>query len=376
MSDAANSPSRLCRLYELGQSVWLDDLGRQMLDDGSLARLIDEDCISGVTSNPVIFERSVSQTDAYDRSIAEMAAAGASVQAIYERLVEDDIRAAADLLRPIYDATGGDDGYVSLEVSPHLARDSEVTVAEAERFWRAVDRPNLLIKVPGTVEGLTAIRALIGRGINVNVTLLFDPDRYVAVAEAYQAGIEDWLAVGAGRTPPRSVASFFLSRIDAMVDSLLGPDVALRGATATALAQIAYRTFAAIYSGERWRALAAKGAAPQRLLWASTGTKDPAYSDVKYVEPLIAAGTVTTLPLQTLDAFRDHGEAAPALTAGAAAGRDRAAVARDLAAAGVDLDEVMLRLEEEGIEKFRAPFDKLLKSLAGKTAALSAPQRR
>lgn len=371
MTDASDSESSLCRLRELGQSPWLDDISRPMLLDGMLAGLIERDCISGVTSNPIIFERAIRLTNAHDSNIAEMAAAGATTEAIYERLVETDIRAAAELLRPTFAKSGGCDGFVSHEVSPHLARDTAGTIAEADRLWRALDRPNVMIKVPGTVEGLPAIRALIRRGININVTLLFDPKRYAAVAEAYQAGIEDRLADGASEYP-HSVASFFLSRIDALVDALLDSADGtsdLRGTTAVALARIAYRMFEETIRTARWRSLAAEGAAPQRLLWASTGAKDPAYSDVKYVEPLIAPETVTTLPLATLEAFRDHGRVERTLSAEGAGTRDRVAIAGDLAAAGVDLDGVMGQLEDEGIEKFRAPFDKLHAALAEKARA-------
>lgn len=364
--------NRTCRLRDLGQSAWLDDISRPLLDDGTFSRLIAEDCVSGLTSNPVIFENALRQSDAYDADIGKMAAQRAGLEAVYERLVEDDIRHAARLLRPVYDATGGHDGYVSLEVSPHLARDTDATIAEAERLFAALGQPNIMIKVPGTVEGLPAIRALTRRGINVNVTLLFDPERYVAVADAFMGGLEDRLGDDPAQALPHSVASFFLSRIDVMVDGMLdargGQDEGnLRGGTAVALAQIAYRHFVELTAAERWRALAAKGATPQRLLWASSGTKDPRFSDVKYVEPLIAADTVITLPLKTLDAFRDHGVAAATLTPDS--GPRLADLSAALAAHGIDLADVLARLEEEGIDKFNVAFDKLHKALAEKMAA-------
>ncbi len=361
-----------CRLRDLGQSAWLDDISRPMLDDGTFSRLVAEDCVAGLTSNPVIFEHALRQSDAYDADIRAMAAQKAGLEAVYERLVEDDIRHAARLLRPVYDATNGRDGYVSLEVSPHLARDTDGTIAEALRLFQALDQPNIMIKVPGTAEGLPAIRALIRRGLNINVTLLFDPERYVAVAQAFMAGLEDRLADDPSQALPHSVASFFLSRIDVMVDGMLdaggGPDDgSLRGGTAVALAQIAYRHFTELTVTERWRALSAKRATPQRLLWASSGTKDPTFSDVKYVEPLIAADTVTTLPLKTLEAFRDHGNAA--LTLAADSGPKLTDLAASLASEGVDLTDVLTRLEEEGIDKFNVAFDKLHKALAEKMAA-------
>lgn len=364
---AASSSSRLCRLRDLGQSVWLDDIDRPMLNDGALEALIEQDCVAGLTSNPVIFERALRQSDAYDADIARLAANGADLETAYEALIEDDIRRAADLFRPTYDATERGDGYVSIEVSPHLARDTEATVAEATRLWKAIDRPNLMIKVPGTEEGLPAIRALIARGINVNVTLLFSPERYGDAAEAYLAGLEERISENAAEPPPHSVASFFLSRIDTLVDKALdqsGGNEALRGATAIALARVAYGYFAELGASPRWRALAAQGAAPQRLLWASTGTKDPAYSDVKYVEPLIGADTVNTLPRQTLAAFRDHGNAAPTLVGDTVDQLNE--LAESLARHGIDLEAALLQLEQEGVDKFNEAFDKLHEALAQK----------
>ena len=365
--------SSLCRLGTHGQSVWLDDISRPILTGGTLERLIARDCIAGVTSNPVIFERAISQSGAYDAEIARMVARGAAVEEIYEELVGEDIGRAAALLRPTYDKTNGRDGYVSLEVSPHLARDEKKTIDEAERLWRSLDCPNLMIKVPGTVEGIPAIRELIRRGVNVNVTLLFDPSRYVAVAEAYLEGIEARLADGTRGPMPHSVASFFLSRIDTLVDSILHENTespsSLRGGTAIALARIAYHTYCEIKRSARWAALSQEGVSPQRLLWASTGTKDEAYSDVKYIDPLIGSDTVSTMPRQTIEAFRDHGVVGRTLTEDSAGDRDRGALARDLATLGVDLDSSLHRLEVEGIKKFEIPFDKLHSALAEKARA-------
>jgi transaldolase len=365
--------SSLCRLGAHGQSVWLDDISRPILTDGTLERLIGEDCIAGVTSNPVIFERAISKSGAYDADIARMVARGATVEDIYEKLVGEDIEKAAALLRPTYDKTNCRDGYVSLEVSPHLARDEKKTIVEAERLWRSLDCPNLMIKVPGTAEGIPAIRELIRRGVNVNVTLLFDPSRYVAVAEAYLDGIEARLADGGRGPTPHSVGSFFLSRIDTLVDSDLDAKVespsSLRGGTAIALARIAYRAYCEIKRSARWAALSREGVSPQRLLWASTGTKDESYSDVKYIDSLIGSDTVSTMPQQTIDAFRDHGVVEETLTEDSAGGCDRGALARDLATDGVDLDGALRRLEDEGIKKFEVPFDKLHAALADKARA-------
>ena len=367
------APSNLCRLGAYGQSAWLDDISRPILTDGTLERLIAQDCIAGVTSNPVIFERAIRQTGAYDADIARMVARGATVEEIYEKLVGEDIVRAAALLRPTCDNTNGRDGYVSLEVSPHLARDEKGTIDEAERLWRSLDCPNLMIKVPGTAEGIPAIRELIRRGVNINVTLLFDPVRYVAVAEAYLEGIEARLADGSRGPMPHSVASFFLSRIDTLVDSILDAETdrpsSLRGGTAVALARIAYRAYCEIKRSSRWAALSQAGVSPQRLLWASTGTKDESFSDVKYIESLIGPDTVSTMPRQTIDAFRDHGVLEQTLTEDGASGRDQRALASELGTLGVDLGSALSRLEDEGIKKFEDPFDKLHASLAEKAQA-------
>jgi transaldolase len=349
----------LLRVSELGQSLWLDFLSRAMLVSGELVSLI-QDGISGVTSNPTIFEKAIAGSTDYDQDITALARQGLSSGEIYETLVVDDIRMTADLLRPLYDRLDGKDGYVSLEVSPHLAHDSAGTLLEARRLWERVDRPNLFVKVPGTWEGLAAIRQLIREGINVNVTLLFGIPRYRAVAEAYLDGLSERAARGLPLERVASVASFFLSRIDVLVDPLLAKlsqsggehaqtATSLRGETAIACAKLARKVSREILSGDRFQTLAARGAGPQRLLWASTGTKDPAYSDIKYMEALIGADTINTAPLQTLLAYRDHGKPELRLDHGlqqALRTLDR------LAELGIDLNAVTQQLEDEGVEKF------------------------
>lgn len=358
----------LLQLKALGQSIWLDDIRRRWLRDGTLARLIAEDGISGVTSNPAIFHKAIAESSDYDADIAAMAAHGADVGAIVEKLVIDDIRAAADQLRHIYDESARRDGYVSLEVSPYLAHDTEATIAEAGRLWAKVARPNLMVKVPGTRAGLPAIRRLTAEGINVNVTLLFSVERYREVAEAYLAGLGE--RAGGGKPLDRiaSVASFFVSRIDVLVDKQLDalatlPARSLRGKAAIACARSAYQAYKETIADPRWRALAARGASVQRLLWGSTGTKDRAYSDVKYVDALIGPESVNTVPMETLEAFRNHGTAASRLE------EDLDEVRRvpaQLAALGIDLDGASRQLAEEGVRKFIEPYDKLLAGLKEK----------
>ena len=362
------STSPVKRLLDHGQSAWLDFIERKLLASGELARMIDEWGVRGMTSNPSIFEKAIAQTDQYARDIAKLAAEGVAAERIYETVALADVRAAADVFRPVYAASQGADGFVSLEVSPHLAADADGTVAEARRLWAALDRPNAMIKVPGTPAGLVAIRRLIGAGINVNVTLLFSVARYREVADAYAAGLEDAVAAGLPLERIASVASFFLSRIDTAVDRELDRLVhsggaraneaaRLRGTAAIASARLAYAAYEESIGTRRWRTLATRGARVQRLLWASTSAKDPAYSDVKYVEPLIGPDTVNTLPLETLRAYHDHGDPALRLPGHRAeAERDVAA----LAALSIDLDTVAGRLLEEGIVKFMEPYDALL----------------
>ncbi|MBT1070939.1 transaldolase [Pelotalea chapellei] len=366
----------LLKLTSLGQSIWLDSLSRSMLDSGEISRLIDQDGLGGITSNPSIFAKAMVESSDYDSAIHSLLQQQRTANQIYEELAIEDIRRTADLLRPLYDKMEGNDGFVSLEVSPHLAFDTADTVAEARHLWSRVDRPNVLIKVPGTVEGLVALRQLIASGINVNVTLLFSLPRYQAVAEAYMAGLEERAAANLPLGNIASVASFFLSRIDVMVDSLLTKklqeggrmaDLAsmLVGKVAIASAKTAYQIFKQIHGSERFRNLSAQGGRPQRVLWASTSTKNPAYSDVKYVEALIGANTVNTLPMETLLAYRDHGNPELRLEEGLEeAGR----VLQRLPEAGIDLDAVTRHLEQEGVEKFVEPFDKLIQMLEQKIA--------
>jgi transaldolase len=367
----------LLKLEGFGQSIWLDFIRRRMLVSGELGRLIDEDGLAGVTSNPSIFEKAIGESDDYDDAIRSLAREGKSAGEIYEELAVEDIRRTADLFRPLYDRLNGRDGFVSLEVSPHLARDTAATVAEGRRLWGLVDRPNLLIKVPGTGEGLAAIQQLISEGINVNVTLLFGLPRYKEVAEAYIAGLEERASRGLPLQHISSVASFFLSRIDVMVDPLLEKkaqegggtaDTAsmLVGKVAIASAKEAYQLYKEIFSGERFRTLASKGALPQRVLWASTGTKNPAYSDVKYVEALIGPETINTVPVETLNAYRDHGDPALRLETDL---EDAKRVLKRLPETGIDLNAVTMQLEMEAIEKFVTPFDKLMQTLERKIAA-------
>jgi transaldolase len=364
----------LLKLSAFGQSIWLDYIRRQMIGSGELKRLIDEDGLKGVTSNPAIFQKAIAGSTDYDEAIRTLAQADKSVEAIYQALTVEDVQRAADLFRLLYDRLAGQDGFVSLEVNPHLAHDTRGTVAEARHLWQALARPNVLIKVPATKAGLPAIRQLISESINVNVTLLFGLPRYREVAEAYIAGLEDLAASGQPLGRVASVASFFLSRIDVLLDPQLeklaaagGPAAQtardLIGQVAIASAKRAYTIYQEIFGSARFQKLAAQGARPQRLLWASTSTKNPAYPDLKYVEPLIGADTVNTLPPETLAAYRDHGDPAARLTEGA----DRAAanLAR-LAELGLDLDAATQQLEDEGVEKFNQPFDSLMATLEGK----------
>jgi transaldolase len=367
----------LLKLAGFGQSIWLDFLSRAMLVSGELVSLIQEDAVSGVTSNPAIFEKAIAGSADYDDAIAKLARQGTSAAEIYETLVVDDIRMTADLLRPVYDRLDGRDGFVSLEVSPHLANDSAGTLLEARRLWERVNRPNLFIKVPGTWEGLPAIRQLIREGINVNVTLLFGIPRYRAVAEAYLDGLSERAARGLPMERVASVASFFLSRIDVLVDPLLlklaqgggrNGEVAasFKGETAIASARVARKVYREIVSDDRYLALAARGARPQRVLWASTGTKDPSYSDVKYVEALIGPDTVNTMPLETIAAYRDHGRPAPRLEQGE---QEALRVLDRLSELGIDLDAVTQQLEDEGVAKFARPFDSLMRAIEQKRVA-------
>ncbi|HET7537360.1 MAG TPA: transaldolase [Candidatus Didemnitutus sp.] len=373
----------LRQLENHGQSVWLDFTSRSFVENGELRKLIAEDGVSGVTSNPAIFAEAIGQGTDYDDIIRQAAERRVTPRDAFEEIVVADIQAVADDLRETFERTHGRDGYVSLEVSPDLARDAEGSVAQANELWGRVDRPNLFIKIPGTVAGLTAIRQLTAQGINVNVTLLFGFSRYLQVVEAYLAGLEERLLAGRSVRWVRSVASFFLSRIDVLVDKKLeeiaridparaSAAQALHGQTAIACAKQAYQAFREIHIDRRFQRLAASGAESQRLLWASTGTKNPAERDVRYVEALIGPDTISTMPRKTLEAFRDHGDPTPRLQEGL----DKAqATIAALAKVGIDLEAVSRELEAEGVKKFAEPYGQLLGSLERKMSA-SAPSGR
>jgi transaldolase len=366
----------LLKLQSFGQSIWLDHPRRGMLVSRKLQQLIDEDGLSGVTSDPSIFEKAIDGSHDYDDSIRALALAGRSAREIYESLTVEDIRQAADHFYPIYEKTWGRDGFVSLEVSPHLAYDTNSTIARARELWNRLDRPNVMIKVPATREGLPAIQQLISEGINVNVTLLFGLLRYREVIDAYLRGMMARAARGQSLEEVTSVASFFLSRMDALVDPMLetlmragGPRAqiatAIHGQVAIASAKVAYQIWDDVFDGERFRQLAALGASPQRLVWASTSTKNPEYSDVKYVDALIGPETVNTLPRETLNAYRDHGDPTPRLEED---GQESLQVLHRLADLGIDLGKATQQLEDEGIQKFIDSFERLMDRLEMKRA--------
>ncbi len=369
----------LRQLEAAGQAVWLDYLHRDIIENGSLKRLIDDDGLTGLTSNPSIFEKAIGEGDAYDARVRQLGFVG-SADALYEKLAVGDIQAAADVFRPTWERLGGKDGFVSLEVSPKLAMDTEGTVAEARRLWQAVNRPNLMIKVPGTKPGYPAIRQLISEGINVNVTLLFGLDAYLAVAEAHVAGLEARKGAGQDVAGLHSVASFFVSRIDTKIDKAIDERLkgaegdearqlkSVRGKVAIANAKVAYQHYLKLVGSERWRALALAGAMPQRLLWASTSTKDPAYPDTLYADALIGPDTVDTLPPKTIDAFRDHGRVTQSLTSDVDAAKGVLAVTERL---GLDLQGVTDALVVEGVKAFSESFDTLLKAVAKKQSQLA-----
>jgi transaldolase len=373
--------SPLHELTALGQSVWLDYIRRGMLENGELERMIPARALRGVTSNPSIFEQAIARSDDYDEALEELAGDGLEAKRVYELLAIEDIRRAADLFRSVHEESGGADGFVSLEVSPELAHDTAGTLDEARRLWAEVDRPNLMIKVPGTDEGLPAIESLIAEGINVNVTLLFSLAGYERVMDAYLRGLEKRQRAGGDLRHVASVASFFISRVDTAVDARLTSRVeaagspqeeerlrSMLGRAAVANAKLAYERFQEIFGGERFAGLRAAGAQVQRPLWASTSTKNPSYRDVVYVEELIGPDTVNTMPLATVEAFADHGEARRTVDVG------MDAVRADLAAleeAGIDLDEVTRTLQVEGVEAFATSFRSLLGSVADKLARVA-----
>ena len=375
------SSNPLSQLSPLGQSVWLDLIRRNMLTKGGeMQKLIENDSVRGVTSNPAIFEKAINGSPDYDDEIRALGKQGKDAVAIYENLAVADVGAAADFFRPLYDSTKGADGFVSIEVSPKLAHDTNGTVAEAKRLWKWLNRPNIMVKIPGTKAGLPAIQQCLSEGININVTLLFAVERYEAVLEAYLAALEQRVKAGQPVDRIASVASFFLSRIDTLLDPQIEKaaqaggakgDIArnLPGKVAVANAKIAYQKYEAVSGGERWKKLVAKGARPQRLLWASTSTKNPKYADTMYVEPLIGKDTVNTMPLETVEAYRDHGKPADRIREGLADAQRTLAQLQEI---GIDLAVATQQLEDEGVKKFIDPFEKLLGSIEAKRKAVLA----
>jgi transaldolase len=363
--------SRLDRLADYGQSVWIDFLSRDLLRSGELERRMREDAVVGVTSNPTIFQKAISAGDAYDEQLREVLQEETDPKEIFLRLAERDIENALDLLRPVWDGGGGRDGYVSMEVDPNLAYDTSGTIDEAQRLHEMIDRPNLFVKIPATEPGLPAIEEMISRGRPINVTLIFSLQRYSEVAEAYIRGLERLVESGGDPRKVASVASFFVSRVDTEADRRLdelGGHDELKGKLAVANAKLAYQRYKEIFSGDRWQAVEAKGATPQRCLWASTSTKNPEYRDVMYVEELIGPDTVNTMPEETIEAFQDHGEVAPTLEQGI----DKAKrVFEELERAGVDYDDVTATLEREGVEKFSDSFSELLDGIRAKSGELA-----
>lgn len=355
--------NKVKQIHDFGQSIWLDFIDRNFIKSGELKKLIDEDGVRGVTSNPAIFEKSISGSDAYDEQIAELSRQGKRNDEIFYAVAIDDIKAATDLFLPLYEEeVEGADGFVSLEVSPLLARDTEGTIAQALDLWEKVGRKNVMIKIPGTAEGLPAIRKCISEGMNINVTLLFGLPRYEEVTEAYISGLEDRANAGKSINQIASVASFFLSRIDVIADPLLQEKGfgELKGEVAIASAKKAYQIYKRVFGSERFKKLEEKGARPQRVLWASTSSKDPAFSDVKYVEALIGPDTVDTIPMETLEAYRDHGNPENRLEQGLNQAHQTMEKLKEI---GINIDEITQKLEDEGIEKFNKPYEKLLKAI-------------
>jgi len=368
----------LIQLRQAGQSVWYDNIRRALLADGTLRRMIEARELTGVTSNPTIFEKAMTAGTEYDDQFAELARQGKSGGEIFEALAVRDIQTTADLLRPVYDETDGADGYVSLEVSPRLGHDAQASLEEARRLFAAVSRPNVMIKIPGSDEGAVAFQQAIAEGINVNVTLLFSLDAYEAIAEAYIAGLEQLVARGGDPRTVASVASFFVSRVDTLVDRLLEEQAtagnagarALQGKAAIANAKLAYQRFQALFAGPRWAALAARGARVQRPLWASTSTKNPAYRDVVYVEALVGRDTVDTMPPQTVDAVREHGVIVPDAVE---QGVDEARAALDqIERLGISMRAVTDQLLVEGLKSFSDSFDTLLAAVEEKRQRFTA----
>ena len=373
---------RVAALTAQGTSIWQDDITRDMLRSGKLAETIEETGIRGLTSNPTIFEKAIAGGSAYDDQIADLLKAGKSPEAIFEAVEVQDIQQACDLFRPLYDSTSAGDGFCSIEVSPDAARNAESTRVQARRLWASVDRPNLMVKIPGTMEGAPIVEQMLTEGININITLLFSIASYERVALAYVTALEKRLAAGQSINRISSVASFFVSRVDTLVDKLLDEKIAeasdsgeraklesLKGKVAVANAKLAYKSFQNIFEGSRFAPLRAAGAKPQRPLWASTGTKNPAYSDTLYVDTLIGPDTVNTMPEKTIAAFLDHGTVARTVDQDLAGAKR---VLADLAAAGIRIDDVTKQLEDEGIASFIKSFESLLSGVESKKNALAA----
>jgi transaldolase/transaldolase/glucose-6-phosphate isomerase len=358
-------------IHEHGQSIWLDFFDRELMNSGKLQKLIDEDGLSGITSNPSIFEKAIKGSSDYDEDIKKLSQQDKSNEEIFFGFATEDIRRAADILKPVFDEAKGTDGFVSIEVSPLLANDTEGTVKQARELWKTVDRKNVMIKIPGTKEGLAAIRQCISEGININITLLFGIPRYLEVTDAYLSGIEDRLKNNQSIDHIESVASFFLSRIDVMLDPVLKQKKLddLVGEVAIASAKVAYEKYKDVFFGERFKKLEKLGAKKQKVLWASTSTKDPSFSDVKYVEALIGPNTINTLPLETIDDFRDHGKVQDHLENNLMHSK---MVLQKLKENDIDIDEVTQKLEEEGIQKFNKSYETLLKAIESKKSKQTA----
>jgi transaldolase len=360
--------TRLQRLHDAGVSIWLDTLSRELLETGAFAALVDEFAVTGATSNPTIFATAITGSDRYDDQLRTLA--GDDLQELFFAVALEDVRRAAQVLLPIHRRTHGDDGYVSFECTPDVADDTQATIAQAVDLWQRLDLPNVLIKVPATEAGVDAIEALTARGVNVNVTLLFSVERYEEVIEAYLRGLEHRVAAGEPVEEITSVASFFVSRIDTKADAVLAPNSPARGRVAIANAQLAYGSYLARFAGERWSRLQEHGAKPQRPLWASTGTKDPGYSDVLYVERLIAPGVINTMPEKTLRAFADHGNVERSLDSDLGAAQTLLSHA---AAEGVDLGTITQELEREGVRSFCDAYDRLLRCIQSKLGSFATP---
>jgi transaldolase len=373
--------NRLIALHEVGQSIWLDFIDRTILQNGDLARMIREDALTGMTSNPTIFEKALAEGDEYDAQI-KSAPPGLTAWDLFELVETTDVRSACDIFADTYRAANGGDGFVSIEVSPGVSNDTEASIAEARRLWSTVARPNVMVKIPGTTEGARAVRALIADGINVNITLLFSIDAHRNVIEAYLGGLEDRLAAGKDISSLASVASFFVSRVDTEVDKRLDAiaakgdaavkdrALALKGRAAIANAKLAYQLFREMFAGERWSKLAARGARLQRPLWASTSTKNPAYRDVIYIEELIGPDTVNTMPPATAEAFKDHGVVERAVDRNL---REAQRVMEQLAEIGIDFQDVTNKLLVDGLASFQKSFDSLIAGLERKTKTLGRP---